>query len=233
MLNSLPLLYPQKRKELICGLIYLPLHIFLMPFAVSLVFAPLLFGKTPSEATLTLIYYLIGFLFILVFMSGFLKGSFSDFTDRFASSLQSALLGYILYIIMLYAVSYILTLISAQPPSNPNNEAVTSQISRNWETMLVSTILLAPIVEETLFRGVLFGLIRKRSRTAAYIVSFLLFATYHLWTYALKGFDIRYIFYMLQYLPGSIALARCYEKSGTIWAPVLLHMMINGVSVFR
>ena len=206
-----------------------------MPYAVTLVFTRLFspFGKIPSEATLTLIYYLIGFLFILVCMSGFLKSSFSDFIDHFASSMQSALLGYIFYIIMLYALTYLLTLINAQPPANPNNEAVTAQISRHWETMLVSTVLLAPIVEEALFRGILFGLIRKKNRTAAYIISFLVFSTYHLWTYALKGFDIRYIFYMLQYLPGSIALARCYEKSGTIWSPVILHMMINAVVVFR
>ncbi len=229
------LLYPKKKSELVCGIIYLPLHIFVMPFAVALVFTRVFspFGKVPSEATLTLIYYLVAFLFILLSMRGFLKSSFSDFVDRFAAVIQSVLLGYILYIVMLYALTYLLTLLNAQPTANPNNEAVTAQISRHWETMVVSTVLLAPIVEETLFRGILFGLIRRKNRTAAYVVSFLLFSLYHIWTYALKGFDIRFIFYMLQYLPGSIALARCYERSGTIWAPVILHMIINGVSVFQ
>ncbi len=229
------LLYPSKRKELIFGLIYLPLHMFVMPLAVSLVFTGLFYplGRTPSEATLTLIYYLIAFLFIVFCMRGFLKSSFSDFIDRFALSIQSVLLSYMLYIIMLYALTYILSLLNVQSAANPNNEAVTRQISRHWETMVVSTVLLAPIVEETLFRGVLFGLIRKRNRAAAYTISFLFFSFYHLWTYTLGGFDIRFIFYMLQYLPGSIALARCYEKSGTIWAPVILHMVINSASVFQ
>lgn len=224
-----------KRKELIGGLIYLPIHIFIMPFAVSFTAIRLLslIGILPSEATLTLIFYLISFLFVVFYMQGFLRNSFSDFIDKFFSAIQAALFGYILYMLMLYALSYIMMLFVPQTSANPNNEALFEQVSKNWQTIMVSSVLLAPIVEETLFRGVLFGLIRKKSRIAAYVVSFVFFSVYHLWTYALKGIDLNFIFYMLQYLPGSIVLARCYEKSGTIWSPIILHMIINSISIVQ
>ena len=34
----------------------------------------------------------------------------------------------------------------------------------------------------------------------------------------------------LQYIPAGIALGWTYEKSNTIWAPILLHMTINAIS---
>lgn len=221
-------LYPRKKSELICGLVYLPLHIFVMPVAVSVALHT--FFTVSSDAVLTLTYYLIGFLFLIICMRGFLKDSFSDFIDSFVPAMQSVLLSYLIYILLLYGVSILLAVIKVQLPENPNGTEITAQIAQNRWAMIVSTLLLAPIVEETLFRGVLFGLVRKASRVAAYVASFLLFSVYHLIAYLAAGFDVRIIFCMLQYLPGAVALAACYERSGTIWAPVILHIIINAMA---
>ena len=90
-------------------------------------------------------------------------------------------------------------------------------------------MLLTPLVEELMFRGGIFGLLRRRSRVLAYAGSILLFAVYHTWQYALT--DPRNWLYLLQYLPASFALCRCYEKTESIWTPILFHVLNNGVSL--
>jgi membrane protease YdiL (CAAX protease family) len=43
--------------------------------------------------------------------------------------------------------------------------------------------------------------------------------------------DWTVLFYLLQYVPASVALCWCYEKSGTIWSPIVLHAAINLISI--
>ncbi len=226
-------LYPTHRRELIFGLVYLPVHIFLMPVIVSLFskYLFLAFRLSNTSANMTLIYYGISFVVLMVFMRGFLKDSFSVFIDKSVSAITFSMVGYFQYFMLVYAMSAAFMLITKQSAVNPNSAAISEQISSNSRAMVFSTVVLAPIVEETLFRGALFGLIRRKNRIAAFSVSYLFFSVYHLWSYALGGISPIFVFYMLQYLPGSYILARCYEKSGTVWSSVILHMMINGVSV--
>lgn len=225
--------YPSRKRELIFGLIYLPVHIFATPFFVAWLAFQIssVTSLKYTNANVTLLYYLVSFIVLLVFMRGYLLDSFSVFLDRNIQALSSALLGYVQYIALLYVMIAIVTLIKYKTGTNPNSAAISDQIAQNSRAMLLASTLLAPIVEETLFRGALFGLISRKSRVAAYIVSFLFFSSYHLWSFAAKGLDPMFLYYMFQYLPGSLVLARCYERSGTIWSPIILHMMINGVSV--
>ena len=97
--------------------------------------------------------------------------------------------------------------------------------------IIVAAVLLAPIVEETLFRGALFGTLRGRNRLLAYAVSALAFAVYHMWQYFIAGFEWQMLLFLLQYIPPSIALCWCYEKSGSIWAPITLHALVNFMSI--
>jgi hypothetical protein len=145
-------------------------------------------------------------------------------------TLTSILICYFVYMISLYAVALFLN-IFLDNLENPNDAAVTSMAKLNPNTMIVIGVLLAPIVEEVLFRGVVFGTIRKKSRVLAYIVSALLFAVYHLWEYMLTGFSWDLVLYLLQYIPAGIILCWCYERSKNIWGSVFLHMMINYVSI--
>ena len=111
-----------------------------------------------------------------------------------------------------------------------NNETVTELISTNRYVMLAASVIFAPIVEETLVRGVVFGTIRPASRVLAYIVSALLFTLMHNWQYFGLHPFVSILLSCLPYLPASVALAWVYEKGGTIWAPITLHALINAMS---
>ena len=96
--------------------------------------------------------------------------------------------------------------------------------------MLAVSVVFAPVIEETLVRGVVFGTIRPASRVLAYIVSALLFTLMHNWQYFGLHPFLSILLSCLPYIPASVALAWVYEKAGTIWAPITLHALINAMS---
>ncbi|HHU05461.1 MAG TPA: CPBP family intramembrane metalloprotease [Clostridiales bacterium] len=224
---------PIGKKELIFGLIFLPIYIFVLPVAIG--YASLdffeFFKISPSAAHVTLLYYFVSLIFILIILGSFLKESFFAFFGRLGSSLHATFMGYMIYVALLYAVSILISILIIQQTPNPNNEAVQNLLQQNSRAMMMSSLLLAPIVEETLFRGLVFAPLLKVNRIAAYALSFLIFAFYHIWQYVLSGLTPQFFIYLLQYLPGSIVLSWSYEKSGTIWSPILLHALINAAAI--
>ena len=92
----------------------------------------------------------------------------------------------------------------------------------------VSLVLIPPIVEETLFRGVLFGGLRKKLPFIwATLITSVLFAIPHtleakdggvLWT---AGIDTLVLSFVLCYLR---------EKTGSIWASIFLHGLKNCIA---
>ena len=92
-------------------------------------------------------------------------------------------------------------------------------------------VMLMPLVEEPLFRGLLFGATRRYSRVLGYVLSTLVFALYCVWqfVYSYGTVDFRYLLLFLQYVPMSLALTWCYDNGGSIWSPIALHMVLNAL----
>jgi len=89
-----------------------------------------------------------------------------------------------------------------------------------WLAVL-AIVGLAPIAEELFFRGVVFNAFkRERGRRWAYIGSAALFAVIHLSVVALVP-----IFLL------GLALAWVYERTGSLLAPIVMHAVVNGISV--
>lgn len=104
--------------------------------------------------------------------------------------------------------------------------AVTTNVDRLLA--FISLVLLPPIVEEILFRGVLFGGLRKQlSFVWAAVITSVLFAAPH----ALQGSGgaLLWIGAIDTFL---LSLVLCYlrEKTGSLWASIILHMIKNGIA---
>lgn len=219
---------PLKAHESILGWFYLIIHTFLMGKAVIWANEALDLGLTGSY--IDLVYYIIGFVFILVFMFSFLRKSFSDLCDNLGKTVTSVVLAYLGYYLLSFVVVALINLLVPEF-SNPNQNAVNESLKLNANVMKAVGIFLAPVVEEVLFRGVAFGSIRKKSRIVAYIVSALLFSVYHLWQYLFIDFEWTTLLYLLQYVPASIVLCWCYERCHNIWGPIFMHMLVNIISL--
>tara|TARA_B110000014_G_scaffold40656_1_gene26684 strand:- start:20 stop:574 length:555 start_codon:yes stop_codon:yes gene_type:complete len=85
---------------------------------------------------------------------------------------------------------------------------------------VVSVVIMAPIAEELLFRGILYNTIKHTGYPiAGMIISAALFALVH-GSLAL----------MLPLFVMGFALAWVYEKSGSIIAPMVMHATFNGIN---
>lgn len=228
--NAFP--FPMSKTEAIVGWVYVFVHTFALSVLVELlgiyVFPLLHIPVTPANVNFA--YYAFSFIFLLIFLFKFWRDSFRILWSNVLQTLGTIVISYFVYLALGYLVTLLLDLF-LDDLVNPNSAAVSTVMKLNPNTMIAIAVLLAPVVEETLFRGVVFGTIRKKSRIAAYLVSTLFFAVYHLWSYLLDGFSWQIVLYLVQYIPAGIVLAWCYERSENLWGSVFLHMIINYVSV--
>ena len=219
---------PLKKHESILGWFYLVIHTFLMGEAVM--WANEALGLGLKGTYIDLVYYIIGFVFVLAFMFSFLRKSFSDLCDNFGKTITSVALSYLGYYLLSFVVVALLSLLVPEI-SNPNQNTINDNLQLNANVMKAVGIFLAPVIEEVLFRGVAFGGIRKKNRIAAYVVSAVLFSVYHLWQYIFIDFEWTTLLYLLQYVPASVMLCWCYERSRNIWGPIFMHMLVNVISL--
>ena len=224
--------FPMSHTESIIGWVYVFVHVFAMTYILSAlnIYVFPAMGFQLSTGNLNLLYYGIGFIFLLTTLFKFMKQSFADLCSNVLDTLIGVGAGYILYILLSYAVSSFLSLFLSDL-TNPNSSAVINETRLNPNTMLAIGVLLAPIVEEILFRGVVFGTLRKKSRLLAYVVSSVFFSIYHLWSYLIYSFNPVLLLFLVQYVPAGIVLAWSYERGRNVWCPVFLHMLINYISI--
>jgi membrane protease YdiL (CAAX protease family) len=183
---------------------------------------------------LNFIYYATGFVFCLAAMRKFLRRAFDVLLDNFRRCLITVFSSYMMMYAMNFVIAMIMLLVMGMDYiTNPNNDLLSELTNNSAGGMMVAiSVFLAPMVEELLFRGVLFGTIRHKSRIWAYIVSIAVFSFYHVWQFALLGWQWwALLINAARYIPVGWALARCYDKTGSIWTSIFMHMLNNAVSM--
>jgi len=212
--------------EQVAGFCYLPFYVVLLGWGLQWLSGLLGLGLT--ELQINVAFFVINCVMIWVIFHNFLIRSFRAI--RFWELVQALILGFCLYYAGNFVFNWIISLLDLTITSF-NDETIMGLISQNKWVMVICSVLLAPIVEETLVRGLLFGVLRRQSRILAYVVTIIFFAVMHVWQYLLV-YDFKSVLLAaLQYIPASIALGWTYEKSNTVWAPIFLHMTINAISM--
>lgn len=131
-------------------------------------------------------------------------------------------------LIIYFILSSVLILLATQilPWFDVNQAQDTgfNQVNSNFEIILafISLVLIAPIAEEILFRGYLFGKLKKYMPIwfAAVITSVTFGFVHGAWNLAIDTFAL------------SLILCTLREMTGSIWSSVLLHMAKNGVAFY-
>jgi membrane protease YdiL (CAAX protease family) len=97
-------------------------------------------------------------------------------------------------------------------------------LSRQYEFILAFVVLVVavPVAEEMLFRGFLFGKLKKNAPIwLAILITSILFATLHgAWNVALDTFAL------------SVVLCILRQITGRLWPSILLHMVKNGIAFY-
>lgn len=212
------------KKQAIAVLIWFPMHILALPF----LFSALYLRGVISNVTANLLVYAVGAAYMLLVLRRFFRKDFDTLCDRplrvllfVIGAYWMARVGEVLIVLLLDALSV--------TDSNSNNEAVIAMTKDRFGPTAAMAVILAPIVEESLFRAGIFGLLRRKSRFWAYTLSILAFGLYHVWQSAV--YDPRQLIFLLQYVPSSFMLAYVYDSTDTIWSSIFLHVMTNGVTM--
>lgn len=212
--------------EQVAGFCYLPFFVVLLSMGIQWVSN--LLGLNLTELQINICYFVLNCIFVWIIFHNFLLRSFRAI--RFWELVQAVILGFCLYYAGNFVFAWVVELLGLNLVSY-NDQTILNLVSQNRVVMLICSVALAPVVEETLVRGLLFGVIRHKSRMAAYAVSMIFFAVIHVWQYLLIYDFGSVLLAAVQYLPAGIALGWTYEKANTIWAPIFLHAIINAISM--
>ncbi len=217
-----------RRREFIGGLIWLLIYLFVLSTLLQAVLE--LLGLDLDVVALNGVYYILCFVVTAVLFWSFLTDSLSVALSRPGRLVIGVLLGYGAYIVLELVLSLVYSLWVPEL-TVPNDDSIRTMAGMNYALMTAAAVLLAPLTEETLLRGFLFGSLRRWNRAAAYVVTALIFAAMHVMGYVFQ-MDVRTLLLNipLYMLPG-MALCLSYEYAGTVWAPILLHMFINALSM--
>lgn len=91
-----------------------------------------------------------------------------------------------------------------------------------------TAVIFAPIVEEVLFRGVLYQELRSKGNYwVPVIISSLSFGLIHTLPLFLLTKDPSEFLFLIVYTAMGYLMTRAYEKTGTIWASIGVHFMYN------
>jgi membrane protease YdiL (CAAX protease family) len=107
---------------------------------------------------------------------------------------------------------------------NQIQEVGFNNLSQQYEFILAFVVLVVavPVAEEVLFRGFLFGKLKKLAPIwLAVLITSILFATLHgAWNVALDTFAL------------SVVLCILRQITGRLWPSILLHMVKNGIAFY-
>ena len=177
-----------------------------------------------------IVIFCLNFVVIWGIFHRFLWNSLKYATKHLGKTLWSVFLAFCVYYVSNIAVSNLILWL-APGYANANDGAIMSMASENYPLVMLGVVVLVPVVEETLYRGLLFGRLYAKNKILGYAVSVVVFSAVHIVGYLSSYTPLELALSFLQYVPAGLTLAWAYTQADTIWAPVLMHMTINLISV--
>ena len=209
--------------ELLGGWVYLAAEFLILP---TLITAFCLSIGITSETMMNTVYYVVNFAACSLIFRGLLGRSLTEAGKAPAKFLLTVCLGFGVYSLCSQMVS---AAYAALLPDffNVNDSTLVSMIQESPGLMGLSVVVLTPVAEECLYRGLVFTPLRRRNRAMAYCASVLMFCAIHV-----VGYIGHYPAGVLalcfaQYIPAGLCLTWAYEHTGSLFAPILIHSAVN------
>lgn len=218
------------KQETICGWVYLAFQLFALPAVLSWFNARL--QHPMKDAEVNFLFFCINFIAVLLIFHDYLSRSASQVFQHPIRFFEAVVLGFVAYYLCAWCMEFVFSWLFPGF-SNANDEAIAALSSGNFFLMAIGTVILVPLAEECFFRGLIFRNLWGYSRVAAYLVSMAAFAFLHIIGYIQSYTPLELILCFLQYLPAGLCLAWSYTKSDTIFAPIVVHALINAVGIYR
>ncbi|WP_434353486.1 type II CAAX endopeptidase family protein [Psychrobacter sp. HD31] len=177
--------------------------------------------------SISLIFNLLAVILIVFFVIKSRKKQFTDYLQFRRFSLKNMLFGFGLWIAYLIASAVVLSLIDSQPMGFLDAYFLSAEPL--W-LLFLGVVLLAPIYEELLFRGLIWRAVfeqfldERKGAIVASVLSGVLFAIIH-FQYGFHEIGAIFVF--------ALVLGFIRYRSGSILLPIMIHIANNGLSMLQ
>lgn len=170
---------------------------------------------------------LISMLFAIILLKDFFKDNIRKFKENLLiNTIWSLTAGVGIMYLISYLANVIIVLALGTSDTASNQLLFESLIENNFIFMAIQAVIFAPIVEELIFRGLVFRTFRKYNVFWGHFISAFFFGFIHIYQGLFAG-DMTQLLYLLSYGGMGFAFSLVYEKRKTIVAPMLVHMANN------
>ena len=229
MMNDPTLTPAPSREEILWGFIWLGISNLLLPLALSL--GNSLLPEPLSGGMLNFVFFAMNFAAVLWIFRVFLRQNMTVALERVFLTLWYAVLAYLAYQVLTEFVTNLILAVDSDF-GNVNDANLQEMMAQDLVPLGLGTVLLVPVAEESLYRGLIWRKLYDKSPIGAYLVSIVLFSLVHVVGYIGTYPPLTLVFCFVQYIPAAFCLCWCYKRSGTILSPILMHTMVNATSVF-
>lgn len=226
--------YPKKPmptltgKEKNIGLAYLVFQYALLPVLLQMVGQ--VFSLGDSDTLYNFLYFSINFICVILIFDTFLKKSILRIRRFHQEVWTAAAIGFGVYWLC-SSLLHSLTELFFPEFTNLNDSSLVDILGDYPVLLFFGTVILAPVAEEVLHRGLIFGWLQEKNVWTAYALSALLFAAIHVVQYIGLYSPGHVLIALVQYLPAGIVFAWAYQRSGCIFAPITIHAVNNLLAI--
>lgn len=129
-----------------------------------------------------------------------------------------------------FVLNYLITTLTGQVEAE-NQSMIIDLYAQAPYLIIIQALLYAPIVEEIMFRGLVFGALSKKSNFIGVLVSSSLFGLVHVLSSVLSG-NFADLWFFPTYALLGFFLNRAYIKSGSIVSSMALHFLNNAIGLW-
>lgn len=229
--------------------LFLIIFYFITMYIVANLLAIILYGSllvsypnNPNNENLAmtltnlLCYAIMVFTFLFV-LDNYFKDHFYHFKKKFFYYIGIAIAGWFFYLFLNVIINMIMEMTQFVQRDTQNQEAIVETLK--YPLLSIPMIVIgAPIVEEVIFRGVIFNFAKnlklphKLNIVLAFILSSSLFGLIHVLTAYIISGDYTELILGIPYIAAGFALTLVYYLTNNIFVPIVMHGIQNGVSVF-
>lgn len=216
------------REEKVFGICWMIFQILLFPTLLQALNTLL---PTPLPQTeVNLVFFCVNFVAVAILFRHYLWAQIRLVPEVIERIVFVAVAGLMAY----WALNFLLMqiLFALHPDfTSVNDVSIQELVAEDYTIMFFGSVILVPVTEETLFRGLVFRGLYDRSPLLARILSVTLFSLIHILGYiGAYPFETLLLCFVL-YIPAGICLAEAYRLSGSLLSPILIHALVNLVSM--
>lgn len=186
----------------------------------------LLLPSPLPQSDINALFFTINFAAVLIIFKSYLRQLLVQFPEIVWNVLLVTVAAFMVYWICRILLAQVIYGINPDFTSS-NDVTIQGLVAENFPLMFFSTVILVPVAEEMLFRGLLFRGVYDHSPAMAWIGSVALFSAIHVTGYIGSASALTLLLCFVQYIPAGICLAGAYRLSGSLFSPILVHALVN------